>query len=98
MPRFNVDTEQLDDASNWLKQHMQQLISEMQTAKSKIDALIADGYSTPAAQQKFEPYFDEYKNSVDKTLQGMEGISQYLQQVGTAFSDTDTHTASSLNN
>lgn len=96
MPRYNVDTEQVDQAANWLKQNLQQLLDGMNTAKSKIDALIQDGYNTPGAQQKFGPYFDEYKSSVDKTLDGMNGISQYLQQVGTAFTDTDNQTANHL--
>ena len=36
------------------------------------------------------------KSSVDKTLDGMNGISQYLQQVGTAFTDTDNQTSNHL--
>jgi uncharacterized protein YukE len=96
MATYHVSTEDIQDSSSWLQQNMQTLLDGMTQAKSKIDALIAGGYNTPAAQAKFSPYFDEYKTSVDQTLQGMEGISQYLQQVSTAFEDTDTQTASSL--
>jgi uncharacterized protein YukE len=86
----------MQESSAWLKQNMQMLLDGMTQAKGRIDALIAGGYNTPQAQAKFGPYFEEYKGSVDETLRGMEGISQYLEQVGTAFEDTDNQTANSL--
>lgn len=96
MATYHVQTEDMQESASWLQQNMQTLLDGMNQAKSKIDTLIQGGYNTPAAQAKFGPYFDEYKSSVDQTLQGMEGISQYLQQVGTAFEDVDTQTGNSL--
>lgn len=96
MATYHIQTEDMQESASWLQQNMQTLLDGMNQAKSKIDNLIQGGYNTPAAQAKFGPYFDEYKSSVDQTLQGMEGISQYLQQVGTAFEDTDTQTGNSL--
>ena len=96
MATYHISTEDIQDSSNWLKQNMQTLLDGMTQAKSRIDALIANGYNTPAAQAKFGPYFDEYKGSVDQTLQSMEGISRYLEQVGSAFEETDTATSNSL--
>lgn len=96
MPTYHVQTEDMQESASWLQQNMQTLLDGMTQAKSKIDALIQGGYNTPAAQAKFGPYFDEYKSSVDQTLRGMEGISEYLKQVGTAFEDTDTQTGNSL--
>jgi type VII secretion effector (TIGR04197 family) len=93
---YHVQTEDIQESASWLQQNMQTLLDGMTEAKNKIDTLIQGGYSTPAAQAKFGPYFDEYKTGVDQTLRGMEGISQYLTQVGTAFEDTDTQTANSL--
>lgn len=96
MATYHVVSEDMQESASWLKQNMQTLLDGMTQAKSKIDALIQGGYNTPQAQAKFGPYFEEYKSSVDQTLQGMEGISQYLEQVGTAFEDTDNQTANSL--
>jgi uncharacterized protein YukE len=96
MATYHVSTEDIQESSSWLQQNMQTLLDGMTQAKSKIDGLIANGYNTPGAQAKFGPFFDEYKRSVDQTLEGMTGISEYLKQVGTAFEDTDTQTANSL--
>ncbi|WP_394617026.1 WXG100 family type VII secretion target [Lentzea sp. JNUCC 0626] len=96
MATYHVVSEDIQESAGWLKQNMQTLLDGMTQAKSKIDALIQGGYNTPQAQAKFGPYFEEYKSSVDQTLQGMEGISQYLEQVGTAFEDTDQQTANAL--
>lgn len=96
MATYHIQTEDIQESATWLQQNMQTLLDGMTQAKSKIDTLIQGGYNTPAAQAKFGPYFDEYKSSVDQTLQGMEGISQYLQQVGSAFEETDTATGNSL--
>ncbi|PMR57343.1 MULTISPECIES: WXG100 family type VII secretion target, partial [Micromonospora] len=93
---YHIVSEDMQESSTWLKQNMQTLLDGMNQAKSKIDTLIQGGYNTPAAQQKFGPYFDEYKGSVDQTLNGMEGISQYLTQVSDAFSETDNQTGASL--
>ncbi|PWR11050.1 hypothetical protein DKT68_07100 [Micromonospora acroterricola] len=93
---YHIVSEDIQESASWLKQNMQTLLDGMTQAKSKIDTLIQGGYNTPGAQQQFGPYFEEYKGSVDQTLHGMEGISQYLTQVSDAFSDTDTQTASSL--
>ncbi|WP_345633840.1 WXG100 family type VII secretion target [Rugosimonospora acidiphila] len=96
MPTYHVNSDDIDESASWLKQNMDTLLDGMNQAKSKIDTLIQGGYNTPQAQAKFGPYFEEYKGSVDQTLQGMDGISQYLQQVGTAFGDTDQQLGSSL--
>ncbi|RSM76795.1 TIGR04197 family type VII secretion effector [Kibdelosporangium aridum] len=96
MATYHIQSEDIQESSSWLKQNMQTLLDGMTQAKSKIDTLIQGGYNTPQAQAKFGPYFEEYKSSVDETLRGMEGISQYLEQVGTAFEDTDNQTSSSL--
>jgi uncharacterized protein YukE len=93
---YHIVSEDIQESASWLKQNMQTLLDGMTQAKSKIDTLIQGGYNTPGAQQQFGPYFEEYKGSVDQTLHGMEGISQYLTQVSDAFSDTDTQTANSL--
>ncbi|MFD0783274.1 WXG100 family type VII secretion target [Micromonospora azadirachtae] len=96
MATYHIVSEDIQESASWLKQNMQTLLDGMTQAKSKIDTLIQGGYNTPGAQQQFGPYFEEYKSSVDQTLHGMEGISQYLTQVSDAFSDTDTQTANSL--
>ncbi|MBM0277246.1 WXG100 family type VII secretion target [Micromonospora tarensis] len=96
MATYHIVSEDIQESASWLQQNMQTLLDGMTQAKSKIDTLIQGGYNTPAAQQQFQPYFDEYKSSVDQTLEGMEGISQYLTQVGDAFAETDSQTGSSL--
>ncbi|RKN13214.1 WXG100 family type VII secretion target [Micromonospora musae] len=93
---YHIVSEDIQESASWLQQNMQTLLDGMTQAKSKIDTLIQGGYNTPGAQQQFGPYFEEYKGSVDQTLHGMEGISQYLTQVSDAFTDTDTQTANSL--
>jgi uncharacterized protein YukE len=96
MATYHVQTEDIQESASWLNQNMETLLDGMRQAKTKIDDLIQGGYNTPAAQSKFGPYFDEYKSSVDQTLQGMEGISEYLKQVGVAFEQTDSETGNSL--
>jgi hypothetical protein len=96
MATYHYDTDAMQESSSWLKQNLETLLDGMNQAKSKIETLVENGYNTPGSQGKFKPYFDEYKGSVDQTLDGMRGIAEFIGQVSDATVDMDNQTAGSL--
>ncbi|GLZ81188.1 hypothetical protein Afil01_59950 [Actinorhabdospora filicis] len=93
MPEFYIDSAETESTSASLQSKFHDLVNTINMAKSDVDALIANGYKTPAAEQKFGPYFAEFHQGVQKVLEGLDGISQYVKAVGTAFEGTDTELA-----
>ncbi|MDP9792706.1 WXG100 family type VII secretion target [Catenuloplanes nepalensis] len=96
MPNFAVNTEETAQTSASLQADFQSLQDKLTEVRGKIDGLLANGYSTPAAQQKFQPFFEEFARGFDQVNQGLEGIGNYVRTVGEAFADTDQQLGNAL--
>ncbi|AJE43197.1 WXG100 family type VII secretion target [Streptomyces nodosus] len=96
MPSYNVNSEETASTSQALLNDFAQLQDKLAEVKGKISNLLANGYSTPAAQQKFSPFFDEFAKGFDQVNQGLQGIGQYVKAVGDAFSQTDDQLGANL--
>ncbi|MEU6198768.1 WXG100 family type VII secretion target [Streptomyces sp. NPDC047061] len=96
MPNYAVNSDTTASTSQALLQDFSQLQDKLNEVKGKISNLLADGYSTPAAQQKFSPFFDEFAKGFDQVNQGLQGIGQYVKSVGEAFDQTDSQLGSNL--
>jgi WXG100 family type VII secretion target len=97
MPDYKVNSDETASTSQALLNDFSQLQDKLTEVKGKISSLLANGYSTPAAQQKFSPFFDEFAKGFDQVNQGLQGIGQYVKSVGDAFSQTDDQLGSNLN-
>ncbi|PWV45728.1 MULTISPECIES: WXG100 family type VII secretion target [Nocardiopsis] len=89
MPAYNVDSDKTEETSGSLTQEFNEFTERLQSIKNKVDALISDGYSTPAAEKHFRPFFEDFNSGFEDVNKGLEGIAKYLKQVGTTFSETD---------
>ncbi|MEU5540467.1 WXG100 family type VII secretion target [Streptomyces sp. NPDC020362] len=96
MPNYSVNSDTTASTSQALLNDFSQLQDKLNEVKGKISNLLADGYSTPAAQQKFSPFFDEFAKGFDQVNQGLQGIGQYVKTVGEAFDQTDSQLGSNL--
>ncbi|MFJ9632436.1 WXG100 family type VII secretion target [Streptomyces sp. NPDC091280] len=96
MPNYAVNSDTTSSTSQALLNDFSQLQDKLNEVKGKISSLLADGYSTPAAQQKFSPFFDEFAKGFDQVNQGLQGIGQYVKAVGEAFDQTDNQLGSNL--
>jgi WXG100 family type VII secretion target len=96
MPDVAVNSDTTAQTSSGLLNDFSQLQDKLSEVRSKIQNLLSDGYRTPAAQQKFQPYFDQFAKGFDQVNQSLQGIGQYVKNVGDAFDSTDTQLGSSL--
>ena len=97
MPDFRVNSDETASTSQALLNDFGQLQDKLNEVRGKITSLLANGYSTPAAQQKFSPFFDEFAKGFDSVNQSLQGIGQYVKSVGEAFNQTDDQLGSNLN-
>jgi len=96
MPDFAVNSEETSQASAALLNDFSQLQDKLVEVRGMVQNLLAQGYRTPAAQQKFQPFFDEFAKGFDQVNQGLQGIGNYVRSVGEAFSSTDQDRGSPL--
>ncbi|MFI8527571.1 WXG100 family type VII secretion target [Promicromonospora sukumoe] len=89
MPNFAVDSEESAQTSAGVINDFSQLQDKLTEVHSKIQRLLANGYATPAARQKFQPSFEEFARSFEQINQSLEGIGAYSRSGGEAFADTD---------
>jgi len=96
VPDYKINSDETASTSQALLNDFAQLQDKLTEVRGKIQSLLANGYSTPAAQQKFSPFFDEFAKGFDQVNQGLQGIGQYVRSVGEAFSQTDDQLGSNL--
>ncbi|BCY07221.1 WXG100 family type VII secretion target [Actinoplanes sp. L3-i22] len=96
MPDFAVNTEETSQTSAALLNDFSQLQDKLTEVRGKVQNLLSQGYRTPAAQQKFQPFFDEFAKGFDQVNQGLQGIGNYVRSVGEAFESTDSDLGSRL--
>jgi WXG100 family type VII secretion target len=96
MPDYKVNSDETASTSQALLNDFATLQDKLTEVKGKITSLLSNGYSTPAAQQKFQPFFDEFAKGFEQVNEGLQGIGQYVKSVGDAFSQTDDQLGSNL--
>jgi WXG100 family type VII secretion target len=96
MPDYKVNSDETASTSQALLNDFSQLQDKLSEVKNKISSLLSNGYSTPAAQQKFQPFFEEFAQGFSQVNDGLQGIGQYVKSVGDAFSQTDDQLGSNL--
>ncbi len=72
MPNFAVNSDETAQTSATLLADFTALQDKLTEVRGKIDGLLANGYSTPAAQQKFQPFFEEFARGFEQVNQGLE--------------------------
>ncbi|GAA3599166.1 hypothetical protein GCM10022223_13250 [Kineosporia mesophila] len=96
MPDYKINSDETAATSQALLNDFTQLQDKLTEVRGKIQNLLANGYSTPAAQQKFSPFFDEFGKGFEQVNTGLQGIGQYVRSVGEAFTQTDDQLGSNL--
>ena len=65
MPKYEVNTDRTEEASSSLQSDFEEFKERMADIKTKVDGLISDGYSTPAAEEKFRPFFEDFSEEIE---------------------------------
>ena len=93
---LNVTYHEMSDAATRLRDGQQQIESQLQTLKALVDALVHGGYVTDSSSKAFETSYTEFNEGARKTIQGLEGMGQYLDKAAQTFQQADQDLASAL--
>ncbi|MEU6196713.1 WXG100 family type VII secretion target [Streptomyces sp. NPDC047061] len=71
-------------------------VAQLEKIARDLHALTEDGYNTPGAKKYFLPFVDEFKQHYQQVVDGLTGISKYVDGVGKGFNQLDDSMGSSL--
>ncbi len=89
MPNVNVTYEEMRDAATKLKTGEDDIRTRLSDLHTMIKNLINEGYVTDTSSKKFDQNYDEFNDGVNKTIEGLDGMSQYLKAAADAFQQAD---------
>jgi len=96
VPNVNVTYGEMQSAARQLQAGEQTIEGDLAKLKRLVDNLVAGGYVTDASSRQFEASYTQFSTGATKMVQGLTGMSQYLDAAVKAFHDTDTQLAASL--
>lgn len=96
MANVNVTYADMQSAANQLRSGEQQIEADLAKLKKLIDNLVASGYVTDTSSKQFEASYTEFNTGATKMIQGLNGMSQYLDSAAKAFHETDAQLAAAL--
>lgn len=96
MPNVNVTYAEMQAAARQLQAGEQTIEGDLLKLKRLVDNLVAGGYVTDTSSKKFEASYAEFNTGATKMIQGLNGMSQYLDAAVKAFHETDAQLAASL--
>ncbi|GAA1610257.1 WXG100 family type VII secretion target [Actinoplanes couchii] len=91
-----LDPEAVQAFSQYLLQQRENLQSALQEADTRMAETIEASYNTPGSESKFKPFWEEYITGTKQAIDGIEGISQFLDQTLQRFVETDDATAGAI--
>ncbi len=96
MPNVNVTYAEMQAAARQLQAGEQTIEGDLTKLKHLVDNLVAGGYVTDTSSRHFEASYSQFHTGATRMMQGLTGMSQYLDAAVKAFQDTDTQLAASL--
>jgi WXG100 family type VII secretion target len=96
MANMNVTYSDLEGASKQLKNGQADIESRLAELKGLIDNLVGSGYVTDRSSKAFDSSYTEFNDGVRKTVEGLDGMSQYLTLASNTLRDTDEQLAKGL--
>ena len=96
MPNVNVTYAEMQSAARQLQAGEQTISGDLSKLKRLVDNLVAGGYVTDTSSRQFEASYTQFNTGATKMIQGLNGMSQYLDAAVKAFGETDAQLAASL--
>jgi len=96
MANLNVTYGDMRDSATRLNNGEQDIETKLRELKSLVDGLISGGYVTDKSSVAFGTSYQDFNEGATKTIQGLEGMSQYLTAAADALESTDSELAKAL--
>lgn len=95
MANVHVDYQELQRNASQLKSGQQDIESQLARLKSMIDNLVASGFVTDQASGKFQQSYDQWNSGAKNVIQGLQGMSTFLDKAVAQHQQLDTELSKS---
>ena len=96
MANVNVAYGDLETVSSQLGSGQEELTNILDKLKGQVDQLVSSGFVTDKASGAFQSSYEQFTTGATETIEGLDGMSQFLTKTQEALSDLDTQLASAL--
>ena len=96
MANVNVAYGDLETVSSQLGSGQEELTNILDKLKGQVDQLVSSGFVTDKASGAFQSSYERFTTGATETIEGLDGMSQFLARTQEALSDLDTQLASAL--
>ena len=96
MANLNVTYDQMQSAATRLRNGQKDLESKAQRAALTRPALVQNGFTTSRASGAFDSSYQEFTQGATRTVQGIDGMADYLNKAAQALQQTDEQLAQSI--
>ena len=96
MANVNVTYHDMSNAARTLTKSHQEIESMLSSMKSMVDQLVHDGFVTDSASKQFEQSYGEFTKGASQVVDGLNGMSGYLNTASETFKQVDEQLAKAL--
>ena len=96
MANVNVTYQELTDTATKLTTGQSDIEGKLTELKKAVDQLINAGFQTDKASGAFASSYEEFTTGAKQTIQGLEGMSQFLKASADAFTQVDDQLSSAI--
>ena len=94
MANVNVEYEKLTQEAKQLRDGKTEITDKLHHLQTLVNNLVHDGFVTDSASKAFEQSYTEFTTGAQKTIEGLQGLSQFLDKVVETMRQTDESLAS----
>lgn len=96
MANLNVTYDQMQSAANRLRSGQSDLEGKLQELRALVSQLVQDGFTTTRASGAFDSSYEQFTSGAQRTVQGIDGMAQFLEKAASALQSTDEQLAGSI--
>ncbi|MEY9926011.1 WXG100 family type VII secretion target [Catenulispora sp. GP43] len=96
MASISITYHDMSDAAGKLTSYQTQIQDTLKQAQSLVQNLVSSGFVTEAASKAFDHAYAEFTQGASKMIEGMEGMSKYLNNAAQTMQQTDEQLAKGI--
>ena len=96
MANLNVTYDQMQSAATRLRNGQNDLQTKLNELRSLVQQLVQNGVTTSRASGAFDTAYQEFTQGATRTIQGIDGMADYLNKAAQALQQTDEQLAQSI--
>ena len=96
MANVSVTYQDMQSAGNRLKAGREEIEGNLKQLQRLVADLVAGGYVTDSSSKAFQSSYDEFTTGASQTIEGLNGMADYLVKAAETFEQADTQLASAL--